>query len=212
MNLNTETLNLNIDTNENDKTTKSTENQNKDIEEPNKIKTQIIEEESYKTDKQNIIEIKDSIDNVNLSLNNAEWSNNGQNDVNFVISFDSSSSKYTLFRNPVIKIDLPSEIEKVILGDSTLLYGNGLSLSNITTKENENGSISILATLEGSQTHYEETPVYASLTFMCYLPRFDFFSGFTPSWVGTTGLMVPSALNSMRSMHTSRCTPGWCLM
>ena len=156
LNLNTETLNLNIDTNENDKTTKSTENQNKDIEEPNKIKTQIIEEESYKTDKQNIIEIKDSIDNVNLSLNNAEWSNNGQNDVNFVISFDSSSSKYTLFRNPVIKIDLPSEIEKVILGDSTLLYGNGLSLSNITTKENENGSISILATLEGSQTHYEE--------------------------------------------------------
>ena len=88
LNLNTETLNLNIDTNENDKTTKSTENQNKDIEEPNKIKTQIIEEESYKTDKQNIIEIKDSIDNVNLSLNNAEWSNNGQNDVNFVISFD----------------------------------------------------------------------------------------------------------------------------
>ncbi len=26
--------------------------------------------------------------------------------------------------------------------------------------------------------------------------------------VGTTGRMVPSALNSRRSMHTSRCVPG----
>lgn len=38
------------------------------------------------------------------------------------------------------------------------------------------------------------------------------FTRFTPSCVGTTGLMVPSSLNSILSMHTSRCTPGWCLM
>jgi len=31
---------------------------------------------------------------------------------------------------------------------------------------------------------------------------------FTPRWVGLTGWMVPSSLKYMRSMQTSRCTPG----
>ena len=35
-----------------------------------------------------------------------------------------------------------------------------------------------------------------------------YFRAFTPRCVGTTGRMVPSALNSMRSMQTSRWKPG----
>ena len=122
-----------------------------------KKEVQIVEEESYRIEKEDVIEVKDSTTNVSVNVDNTNWTNEGQNSVNFVITLDSSTAKNNLFKNPTIKINLPKEVEKVILGDSQLLYSNGLSLVNVETQNNEDGSISILATLNGSQTQYQES-------------------------------------------------------
>ena len=117
---------------------------------------EISEEESYKNNKQNIIEIKDSISKVDFNLSNTEWTNEKQNDVIFDIYLDSSSEKYNLFKNPTIKIDLPKEVEKVILDESQIFYENGLILENTELVTNENGTFSIIASFKGEQTSYNE--------------------------------------------------------
>ena len=155
LNLNTETLNLNINTNENDKTIKSKENQNEDTEESKEIKTQIIEEECYKFEKEDIFEIKDTVTNVGINMDNKNWTNEKQNDVIFNILLDSSSVKNNLFVNPSIRIKLPSEVENVILKDNQIIYANGLELQEAYVENDENGNLNIVVNLLGSQTLYD---------------------------------------------------------
>lgn len=143
---NTETLNLNTD--ENDK----------------EEETIIVEKETYNNQKENVIEIKDSVTNISLSVDNANWSNEGQNSVNLTVSLDSTEIKYNLYRDPTIRIDLPKEVEKVILGNSQLVYGNGLTLGEVYTKSNEDGTISIFALINGMQEKYLENNIGLSTT------------------------------------------------
>ena len=36
-------------------------------------------------------------------------------------------------------MQLPNEIKKLSLGESSILYGNGLEIENVSYEENENG-------------------------------------------------------------------------
>lgn len=121
----------------------------------NKI-LQTIEEEVYRAENENTIEIKDAQTNVELNVDNTEWTNEKQNDVTFDVYLNSTDVKYNLFRNPTIEIKLPSQVEKVILNDSQLIYANGLNLTNAVVKTDKNGNLSIVATIEGAQTKYNE--------------------------------------------------------
>ena len=102
-------------------------------------------------------EIKNTQTKVNVELNQIEWTNEKQNEVEFTVSLDSSKIQYDLFKNPTIKIQLPNQVEKVVLGESQLLYANGLAIKNAETVKENNGTISIIATLEGNQTSYDES-------------------------------------------------------
>ena len=117
---------------------------------------QIVEEESYRTEKDNTIEVKDATTNVSLNVDNTNWTNEKQNEVTFDVYLNSNSKQYNLFKNPSIRIDLPSEVEKVILDDTQLVYANGLTLENLEVQTNEDGSLSIVGNLKGSQTQYSE--------------------------------------------------------
>ena len=61
-----------------------------------------------------------------------------------------------MFKNTKLKIELPNQVEKVILKENSTIYANGLTLSEPYIETNENGNINIVSTLEGTQTQYNE--------------------------------------------------------
>ena len=128
-----------------------------------KINNQIIgfnnEDISYEIHEESDLEVKDAQTNIDLQLNNEEWTNEKQNDVTFDLKLNSNGNQYNLFKNPTIKIELPSEVEKVLLEESSMVYGNGLELQNVVAGKNENGNIEIIASLVGSQTEYNENDI-----------------------------------------------------
>ena len=121
------------------------------------IETQNIEEETYNITKENLVEIKDAQNNVNMTVNSTEWTNEQQNDIIFDINLNSAEIKNNLFKDTSLKIELPSQVEKVILGNSVMVYGNGLTLQEPYTETETNGNISIIANLTGEQTQYQES-------------------------------------------------------
>lgn len=117
----------------------------------NVIKEEVVEVYNFSNDV--IVDINDSETKIDLSVDNNEWTNNMQNDVTFTANFVANDSKYNLFKNPVIEIKLPSEVENVILGDVSLLYGNGLSIKNANVIEKDSCKV-IRVELEGNQSEY----------------------------------------------------------
>ena len=117
---------------------------------------EIVEEQVYHVENENIIEIKDSQTSVNLNLDNAEWTNRKQNEVTFDITLDSTSIRNNLFKNPTVRIQLPNQVEKVIINNTSVVYSNGLTLENAYIENDGNGNLSIVANLNGIQTGYSE--------------------------------------------------------
>ena len=109
------------------------------------------EKEVYKFEDTKEIEIKNTQTVVKLAVNNAKWTNQKQNEIEFNVKLLASESSHSLFKNPIIKIQVPEEVEKVVLGDVKVTNGNGLSFKNIEYN-NENRIITV--TLEGEQTEY----------------------------------------------------------
>ncbi|MBR3249575.1 MAG: hypothetical protein IKF83_02625, partial [Clostridia bacterium] len=102
------------------------------------------------------VDIKEAQTEVEVKLNSEEWTNEKQNEVTFEVKLNSNGAKYNMYKNPSIRMELPGEVEKVILGESSLLYGNGLELQEVKLEENENGSKAIVAIITGTQTQYIE--------------------------------------------------------
>ena len=84
-----------------------------------------------------------------------EWTNKKQNEITFDISLNSASIKYNLFKNPTLRIELPSQVEKVILGDSSIVYANGLTLNGTHIETQNDGTVDLVVDLTGSQTGYD---------------------------------------------------------
>ncbi len=103
-----------------------------------------------------IIDIKDSQTNVELQIDNTNWTNKQQNEVKFNIYLDSSDARYNMFKNPRIQIELPNEVEKVILKGKSIVYANGLELEDPYVETSENGNLRIVANLKGEQSKYYE--------------------------------------------------------
>lgn len=79
--------------------------------------------EIYNFSEDNLIDINNAETKIDLDINKNEWTNTIQNEVIFTANLISNENKYNLFKNPTIEIKLPSEVENVILGDVSLLYG-----------------------------------------------------------------------------------------
>ena len=122
------------------------------------------EQEAYKQSIENVVAIKDARTSVELNINSVQWTNERQNELTFEAKLNSNSSKYNMFKNPTIQINLPSEVEKVLLGDSSILYGNGLELNGSQVITNEDGSYSIIANISGEQTSYNENEMGLATT------------------------------------------------
>ena len=105
---------------------------------------------------ENKIDIKDSKTNVTLEVNNDQWTNKQQNEITFDVYTNANTINDNMLKNPKIKIELPSQVEKVILGNSSVVYANGLELQDPYLETNKNGNIVIVANLIGEQTSYND--------------------------------------------------------
>ena len=103
---------------------------------------------------QKITEIQNAKSSVNLQIDNNGLGNGVTNNVVLTATLKSDSSEYNLFRNPVLRITLPAEVEKVVLGDVSILYGNGLNIVESNVIDNGDGNKEIIIQLDGEQTSY----------------------------------------------------------
>lgn len=112
--------------------------------------TSLIEERNL----QNIINLQESYTKVELEINHSEFSTLVDNNVTMIAKLRTDNNTYDLFQNPMIKIELPSEIESIELGEIYLMYDNNLSITSSLLQENENGNKEIIITLAGVQENY----------------------------------------------------------
>ena len=109
-------------------------------------------EENYESE----TEIKDAETNIDVKINNTTWTNKQQNDITFDVYINANTVKNNMLKNPSVRIELPNQVEKVVLGESSIVYANGLELEQPYLETSENGNIVIVANIKGDQTSYEE--------------------------------------------------------
>ncbi len=102
----------------------------------------------------NTIQLVETQSKAQVSIDNANLSTVVENkDVEIRAVLDTSSLYNALYQNPVLKIKLPSSIEKIDIKNYNMLMENGLEIKEIKqTKEDD--CIVITITLEGTQTQY----------------------------------------------------------
>ncbi len=97
--------------------------------------------------------INESETNVKVSIDKTKLTNKIQNEITLMATLLNNKTKYNLFKNPVILFTFPSEVEKIILGDVSLLYDSNLSIKSAEVVDN-NGNKAIKVELDGTQNTY----------------------------------------------------------
>ena len=134
------------------------------VEETNEDGEKVQKEETKQTDVTKIeavlsndVETKNAISNVDISLNTTSLVNNVANDVILTATLRTDDPKYSLFRNPTITIEMPAEVEEVVLGDVQEMYNNkAFTITSAKVSTNASGNKVITITLAGQQTSYEQ--------------------------------------------------------
>lgn len=112
--------------------------------------TKVIEQNVEK-----IITLTEPETTAELTLNNSNLSTvvtNQNIELKAILRTDSIDNK--LFRNPSIKITLPSYIEKIEVKDIKLLFDEELQITGANLVNNSDGSKTIVITTKGTQTKY----------------------------------------------------------
>ena len=115
--------------------------------------TKEIAKEQYVYENTNEELIKDAKTRVDVNFNKTEWTNSVQNDTTITATLVTNSPEYNLFKNPVIEIQLPQEVEKVVLGETQLLYNDNLSIKKAEVIDRNNQKV-IRIELNGTQNAY----------------------------------------------------------
>lgn len=112
--------------------------------------------ETFTNSYENKAEIKDAQLDVNFTVSNTKWTNAQQNEVTFEALINANFTNKNMLKDSMVKIELPSEVEKVILGESSVMYSNGLKLQKPVLEKTSKGNIVICAKLLGTQNEYNE--------------------------------------------------------
>lgn len=101
------------------------------------------------------IELKETVTTADLQINRTELSAMTQNNnVEFRITLNSKDESSDLFKNPVLKIELPEKIEDIQVNSIDLLYEDELKIKSAVLN---NKTIEIA--LEGEQTKYKDQAI-----------------------------------------------------
>lgn len=100
------------------------------------------------------IELKEPETKIDLEINKKDLTTVVKNEnVEIRAVLDTSNVYNALYKNPTLKITLPSEIEKVDVKGTNILLDNGLKIKSTKVSE-ENGHKVINIILEGTQSKY----------------------------------------------------------
>ena len=105
------------------------------------------------------IKIDKAESRIDVSLDQTNFTNRTQNNANITATLITNSNQYRLFKNPIIEIELPSQVEKLVLGNVSTLYDNSLRISKAEVVKNNLGNNVIRIELEGNQTEYKENSI-----------------------------------------------------
>ena len=120
----------------------------------------ITKQEIYSYEENKEFELINSETNAKLSVDKKEWTNNVQNDVKFTVELVTNNIKYNLYKNPVIEIVLPQEVERVDLGTVSPLYEKNFSI--VSAKPIQSGENKVIRVeLEGIQSEYTTSDIYS---------------------------------------------------
>lgn len=100
------------------------------------------------------IKLENATTKATLEVDKESLSTVVANNVEIKAVLTSNNEKYNLYKNPVITIEMPEEIEEVNIHKIDLLYEDELKIKDYTVKER-----TIEVTLEGEQTKYKEETV-----------------------------------------------------
>lgn len=107
---------------------------------------------TYNVEKE--ISLKEPETKIDLEVNKTELTTVVTNEnVELRAVLDTSSVYNALYKNPTLKITLPSDVKKINLKGTKLLLDKGLKVKSSKVSE-ENGHIAINVVLEGTQTEY----------------------------------------------------------
>lgn len=97
------------------------------------------------------IELKETETFANLEINRKELSTMNKNEnVEFRVVLNSKDEKNELFKNPIVKLELPEKIEKIEVNSIDLLYEDEMKVKKATLDGN-----TIVIELDGEQTKYK---------------------------------------------------------
>ena len=144
-------------------TTKITDNTistNIEIKGINKTTTETDEITKYERQEQNNVQIKSAISDINTKLSKDILVNNIQNNVTFTATLKTDDSKYSLFKNPTISIEMPKEVKNLNIGTPEIMYDSKVfKIVSSEVSENAEGNKVINIKLQGEQTSYENSSI-----------------------------------------------------
>lgn len=100
------------------------------------------------------IQLKDSVTEATLELNKDTLSTVIANQLEMKVTLKVNDEKYDLNKNPIIKIDLPNQVENININNISLLYEEELKIKKYYVEGRQ-----IILELEGEQKTYRENTV-----------------------------------------------------
>ena len=103
----------------------------------------------------NEISLKEPMSVAEVSISRTDLTTVVKNEnVEIRATLDTSSEYDALYKNPTLKIKLPSYINKIDIKNYDIVMANGLTIKGSPKIVNDNGQLVINITLEGTQTEY----------------------------------------------------------
>ena len=110
--------------------------------------------------KENNISLEEPSQKVGVTTSNNRLSTIVKNEnVELKVTLENDSADDMMYTNPTVKVDLPSNIETLDVKTAQLFFDDELTIKNVNVVDNDNGTKSIIASLEGTQTKYNNPAV-----------------------------------------------------
>lgn len=111
-------------------------------------------------EKNNNISLEEPSQKVEVTTNTDRLSTVVTNEnVELKVTLENDSADDTMYTNPTVEVELPTNIENLEIKTTQLFFDDELSLENVEVVDNDNGTKSIVANLAGTQTKYNNPAV-----------------------------------------------------
>ena len=115
------------------------------------------------------INLQETESKIEMELDKTDLSTEDVNELTMTLTLKTDAERYELFKNPVMEVEMPSNINELSIEGINLLYKNGLSLKNWEVVENDSGNKVLRVELEGAQSVYTPGIVQQGTTLVIYL-------------------------------------------